>query len=343
MTHPFSYATILGMEKQANNFPQTLMEAIKYFADPDVALAFMVDLRWPNGPTCPRCGSKESSFISTRRLWKCKGCKKQYTVKQGTIMEDSPIGLDKWLCAIWMIANCKNGISSYEIHRALGITQKSAWFLLHRIRLAMQTGSFDKFSGPVEVDETYIGGKARNMHRDKREEKIQGRGAVGKAIVMGILERKGDVRAKVVTDTNKETLQGEVKKNVEVGAEVFTDTHPSYKGLSPEFLHEAVNHAAEEYVRGCVHTQGIDNFWSLLKRALGGTYIAVMPFHLFRYVDEQAFRFNNRKFKDSERFLMACSTIPGRRLTYEILTGKRFKGESEAVTDTGFRDTLFPL
>jgi len=330
------------MNEQKDNFPRTLMEAIKYFSDADIALDFMVQLRWPEGPTCPNCQSKEHSFLSTRRVWKCKACKKQYTVKQGTIMEDSPIALDKWLCAIWMIANDKNGISSYEIHRGIGITQKSAWFLLHRIRLAMQTGTFNKLSGPVEADETFIGGKARFMHKDKREAKIKGTGGSGKAIVMGILERQGEVRTKVVQDTKKETLQSEIKENVEAGAEVFTDQNPSYKGLSPEYLHDSVNHAAEEYVRGRVHTQGIDNFWSLVKRALKGTYVSVMPFHLFRYLDEEGFRYNNRKFNDQERFLLTCVQMIGRRLTYKKLTGQTLMRD-EAIADTGFSDTLFPL
>jgi len=327
--------------KEQDNFPKTLMEAIKYFSDPDAALSFMASLRWPDGPTCPQCESKEYSFLSTRRVWKCKSCKKQYTVKQGTIMEDSPLGLDKWLCAIWMIANCKNGISSYEIHRGIGITQKSAWFLLHRIRLAMQTGTFNKLAGPVEADETFVGGKAKNMHKDKREAKIKGRGSVGKAIVMGILERHGEVRAKVIADTSRETLHAEIKENVAPGAQVFTDAWPAYEGLSPEYVHEFVNHT-EEYVRGAVHTNGIENFWSLLKRGLKGTYIAVMPFHLFRYVDEQAFRFNNRKFNDSERFLMTCSQMSGRRLTYKKLIGQTLMRD-EATTETGFSNTLFPL
>lgn len=201
------------MESQ-EKFPQTLLEAIRYFTNPDNCLNFMIMLRWPNGITCPACESKEANFIKTRRLWICKACKKNFTVKKGTIMEDSPIGLDKWLAAIWMIANDKNGISSYEIHRGLGITQKSAWFLLHRIRLAMQNGSLEKFSGPVEADETFVGGKAKNMHKDKREAKIKGRGAAGKAIVMGILERHGEVRAKVVPNTSGETLQAEIRKHV---------------------------------------------------------------------------------------------------------------------------------
>jgi transposase-like protein len=309
------------MESQAQ-FPMTLLDAIRYFSDADNCLNFMIMIRWTDGPTCPRCESKEANFIKTRRLWICKGCKKNFTVKQGTIMEDSPIGLDKWLAAIWMIANDKNGISSYEIHRGLGITQKSAWFLLHRIRLAMQNGSLDKLSGTVEADETFIGGKARFMHKDKRAAKIKGTGGSGKAIVMGILERKGEVRTKVVADTKKDTLQSEVRANVEPGAELFTDQNPSYVGLLPEYLHASVNHAADEYVRGQIHTQNIDNFWSLVKRALKGTYISVMPFHLFRYLDEQGFRYNNRKFNDCERFLIVCNQISGRRLTYKKLTGE---------------------
>ena len=328
------------MEKQ-EQFPQTLIEAIRYFADPDAAVQFMASIRWPDGAKCPLCESKNVGYISTRRSWQCKACKKQFTVKLGTVMEDSPISLDKWLAAIWMIVNAKNGVSSWEIHRALGITQKSAWFLLHRVRLAMQTGTFEKLSGQVEADETFIGGKARNMHKHKREAKIKGRGAVGKAIVFGVLERKGKVRTKVVANRDAATLQGAVRENVESGSELFTDSLPSYEGLSSEFIHEMVNHA-EEYVRGHVHTNGIENFWSLVKRCLNGTYISVMPFHLFRYLDEQAFRFNNRKFNDSERFLMACASLIDRRLTYKNLTGKTLMRDDSAPR-YGFTDRLFPL
>jgi transposase-like protein len=319
------------MMNEQENFPKTLKDVIVYFADSDNALNYMSMLRWPDGePVCPLCGSTESSFISTRRIWKCKGCKKQFTVKRGTIMEDSPLGLDKWLAAIWMITNAKNGVSSYEIHRGIGITQKSAWFLLHRIRLAMQDHSIEKMSGTVEADETFIGGKARNMHKDKREEKIHGRGAVGKAIVMGVLERhgKGDskVRAKVIAKRDGDALQGHIKENVEAGAQVFTDEFTAYEGLVEEYLHEVINHA-ETYVNGHVHTNGIENFWSLFKRCLKGTYIAVMPFHLFRYVDEEAFRFNNRKASDQLRFLAVSRSIIGRRLTYKKLIGQtRFGG-----------------
>ncbi|MEN3335673.1 MAG: hypothetical protein V7641_5038 [Blastocatellia bacterium] len=329
------------MESQERNFPQTLLEAIRYFSDADNCLSFMIKIRWADGPTCPRCESKQANFIKTRRLWICKDCKKNFTVKQGTIMEDSPIGLDKWLSAIWMIANDKNGISSYEIHRGLGITQKSAWFLLHRIRLAMQNGSLEKFSGPVEADETYIGGLARNMHKSKRAAKIKGTGGSGKAIVMGILERSGDVRTKVIENTSRETLHGEIRAHVALGAEVHTDAWPAYQGLSPDYVHQVINHAIE-YVRGHVHTNGIENFWSLVSRCLKGTYVSVMPFHLFRYLDEQGFRFNNRKFNDSQRFLMVCNQMSGRRLTYKQLTGKTLMRDSNNPR-FGFVDTLFPL
>lgn len=249
-----------------------------------------------------------------------KTCHKQFSVKRGTIMEDSPITLDKWLAAIWLIANAKNGVSSYEIHRALGVTQKSAWFLLHRIRLAMQTGTFEKLSGQVEVDETYIGGLARNMHRSEHSRKVTGTGGKGKVAVMGLLERDGKVRAKVIRDATSLTLHAEVRGNVEPGAELFTDGHRGYNGLHQEYIHQVIDHA-EKYVDGQIHTNGIENFWSLLKRGIKGTYVSVEPFHLFRYLDEQTFRFNERKGKDADRFVKAVKQVAGKRLTYDELTG----------------------
>lgn len=314
--------------------PSTLVEAVRYFSNPDTCLSFFVRLRWPNGITCPRCGSPDHSFISTRRVWKCRECRKQFSAKVGTIFEDSPLGLDKWLVAIWLIANAKNGISSWELHRALGITQKSAWFVLHRIRLAMQTGSFTKLKGEVEVDETFIGGKARNMHADKRAEKIHGRGACGKAIVIGVLERGGEVRTKVIPNTRKKTVQAEVRQHVEPGSLVCTDALASYEGLDAEYVHEAVDHA-KEYVRGNVHTNGLENYWSLLKRCIRGTYVSVEPFHLFRYLDEEAFRFNERKNADDEpktdgeRFLLVTGAVAGKRLTYKKLTGHELEGPNQ--------------
>ncbi|HEV2800979.1 MAG TPA: IS1595 family transposase [Pyrinomonadaceae bacterium] len=305
------------------NFPKTLQEAIVYFSDPATCTTFMAQLRWPDGVTCPNCNGKAVSYLSTRRMWKCKNkeCFKQFSVKVGTVMEDSPIKLDKWLAAIWMIANCKNGVSSYEIHRALGITQKSAWFLNHRIRLAMQTGTFEKLSGQVECDETYIGGLARNMHRDKREKKITGTGGAGKVAVMGLLERNGKVRAKVIANASQETLHGEVRQHVTEDAELFTDGHRGYNGLHIDYIHKVIDHA-EKYVDGQIHTNGIENFWSLLKRGIKGTYVSVEPFHLFRYLDEQSFRFNERRGTDSERFLTVISLLQGKRLEYKQLTGQ---------------------
>src|SRR5580704_1061741 len=303
--------------------PANLMDAIRFFSDADNCLNFMVAIRWPDGVTCPTCGSTELSFLKTRRLWKCKNPhpKQQFSAKVGTIFEDSPIGLDKWFTAIWLVANCKNGVSSYEIARDLHVTQKTAWFMDHRIRLAMQTGSFEKVSGEFEVDESFIGGLARNMHKNKKA-KITGTGGAGKAIVMGLLDRKTKkIRLRHVANTQRETLQGVVREYIEGGSYVFSDAWVAYNGLDREYIHLVIDHA-ETYVNGNVHTNGIENFWSLLKRGLKGTYISVEPFHLFRYLDEQAFRFNERKQDDGGRFVSAMQGITGKRVTYEKLTGK---------------------
>jgi len=307
--------------KNRNDAPQTLVDAIRYFSEPDVCLAFVVELRWPDGVTCPRCRSKEVRFLADRRVWECKAKhpRKQFSVKVGTIFEDSALGLDKWLAAIWMIANAKNGVSSYEIARSLGITQKSAWFVLHRIRLAMQTETFGKLGGEVEVDDTYIGGKARNMHRGKR--KAKGRGTVGKAVVMGLLERHGEVRTQVVSNITGQTLRPEVQKHVEPGATVHTDELASYRGLDAAYAHMVINHA-EAYAKGAVHTNGMENFWSLLKRGIKGTYVSVEPFHLFRYLDEEAFRFNTRTDSDAGRFLRVVASVAGKRLEFKNLVGE---------------------
>lgn len=309
--------------------PQTLIEAIRYFADPDTCLDYMVQSRWPNGVACPTCGSTEVTFLSTRRLWKCKTqhARQQFSAKVGTIFEDSPIPLDKWLTTMWLIANAKNGISSYEIHRSIGVTQKSAWFMLHRIRTAMQSDGFDQMDGTVEVDETFVGGAARFMHKERRNRiKGKARGPIGKTAVMGLLERHGPdghsrVRTKVIPNTRRNSLLPEIRKNVVSGAEVFTDDHPSYHFLKDDFAYQFVNHA-EEYVRGKVHTNGIENFWSLLKRAIKGTYVSVEPFHLFRYLDEQSFRYNNRQTLDGGRFERVVGGVVGKRLTYSDLIGK---------------------
>jgi transposase-like protein len=310
-----------------SNEPRTLMEAIRHFADPDVSLKTMVELRWPNGVHCPTCGRVDVRYIATRRLWECKEKhpKRQFSAKLGTIFEDSPLGLDKWFTAIWMIANCKNGVSSYEIHRALGVTQKTAWFMLHRIRLAMQAGSIVKMKGEVEADETFIGGQPKNMHQHKREQAKKNRGTTGKAAVMGILRRssrtgKSKVRAIHVPDTQKRTLHTHIRATVEPGSQLYTDAYTGYIGLDHGYHHATVNHA-EEFVRGSVHTNGIENFWSLLKRTIKGTYVSVEPFHLTRYLGEQAFRFNERDKNDGGRFRIVLSSVAGKRITYKQLIG----------------------
>ena len=237
-------------------------------------------------------------------------------------MEDSPIGIDKWLVSMWLITSAKNGISSYELGKAVGVTQKSAWFLAHRIRLALHNGSIEKLKGEVEADETFIGGKARNMHQAKRR---YADGWVGKTAVLGLLERNAPekpskVKLKVVQSVRRFDLDPEIRKQVETGSKMYTDKLKSYRTLSDEYVHNVIDHA-ECYAKGRIHTNGLENFWSLLKRGIKGTYVSIEPFHLFRYLDEQAFRFNERKLTDAERFLTAVLSISGRRLTYKGLTG----------------------
>jgi transposase-like protein len=305
---------------------QTLTEAIRFFSDPQRCIDTVAAMRWPDGkPVCPKCGGLSHYYLETQSRWKCKACSKQFSVKVGTVMEDSPISLDKWLIALWMIVNCKNGISSYEVAATVGVTQKSAWFMLQRLRKVLQDGDKTKLGGTVEVDETFIGGKARNMHLAKRRKAMEYRHK-GKTVVMGLLERGGKVRTEVIADRDKPTLHGHIKSNVELGSEVVTDELISYWGLDEDFAHKVINHAVE-YVKGHIHTNSMENFWSLLKRSLGGTYVAVTPFHLFRYLDEQAFRYNNRSRKDCEitnldRFTIALSQIAGKRLTYAEVTGQ---------------------
>jgi transposase-like protein len=310
--------------------PKTLQEVIVYFSNPDNCVSYLVANRpeWKNGVVCPTCGSKDVSYVASRRLWQCKTRhpKAQFSVKVGTIMEDSAIGLDKWLVAIWMQTSMKNGVSSWEIKRSLGITQKCAWHMMHRIRLALQDpntgGKLGGNGNGVEVDETLIGGKARNMHAATRARRDVGRGGKDKTTVLGIIERGGKVRTKVIPNRRKNTLQSEVRANVEAGSAVYTDFLLSYEGLDADYMHGVVDHAIE-YVNGNVHTNTMENFWSLLKRGLHGTYVSVEPFHLFRYLDEQAFRFNTRKdTTDAERFALAVSQITSKRLTYAELTGK---------------------
>jgi len=307
---------------------KTLSDAIRYFADEQACIDTIAAMRWPGGKAiCPRCNSGRHYWLAKQRRWKCAGCKKQFTVKLGTIFEDSPIKLDKWLTAIWLIANSRNGVSSYEIGRSVGVTQKSAWFMMHRIRLALANDSWEKLGSdgsPVEADEAYIGGKPKNMHASRRLKlKIGMNGYAEKATVFGMLDRgTREVRAKVVPNAKRETLQKEILAQVGFGSTIYTDAATAYDHLKQKFVHDTVTHI-NEYVNGQVHTQGIENFWSLLKRGLNGTYVAVEPFHLSRSVDEQVFRFNNRiGVTDRMRFERVLQKIAGKRLTYAELTGK---------------------
>ncbi len=343
-----SYGIVLYMDANLRE-PKTLQEAITYFSDPDRCFAYAVKLRWPDGViVCPRCGAAKNSFIKTRKLWFCYGCKRQFTLKVKTIMEDSPITLDKWMTAFWLLANAKNGISSHELGRALGVTQTTAWFMLQRIREVMKgrnwTSKIGGEGNEVEADETFVGGKVRNMHKSRRtrfaaEEGFAG-AATGKTIVQGILDRDlRKVRAAVVPNVTRETLQNQILKHVKFGSTVYTDNAVGYdNGLQSRFVHDVVN-KTEAYVKGRVHVNGMENFWSLLKRSLKGTYVAVEPFHLSRYVDEQVFRYNHRKdgarkLTDSERFAAVVSQVLGHRLTYSDLTGKS-DSPHHAATGTG--------
>jgi len=305
--------------KDTPEFPETLKDAIQYFADPDNALNFMTAIRWPDGKvTCPCCGSADTVFMPERRLWRCRSCQKQSSVKIGTIFEESPLGLDKWLPAFWMICNAKNGISSCELARALGVTQKTAWFMLHRIRLALRNESVGKLSGEVEVDETYVGGAAHKMNKKQRRNRPVGQYGINKAVVMGLLERKGRVIALAVANPRRKILDAKVHEHVEPGSAVYTDALASYDKLYSHYAHEQINHAIC-YAKENVHTNGLENFWSLLKRTIRGTYVSVEPFHLFRYLDEQAFRFNERRNTDAGRFLIGIVGVIGRRLKYAKL------------------------
>lgn len=310
-----------------DGFPSTLLDAIQYFSDGNNAFNFMVRLRWPDGVRCPRCGTDAVRPVANRQTWECKHCKvkKQFSVRVGTIFEDSPLPLSKWLAVIWLIANAKNGVSSYEVHRSIGVTQKTAWFMLQRIRLAMKTGTFEKLSGEVEVDETFVGGRVHNMKGDRRERAYKyGRpcGVSGKSIVMGLMERGGTAMAIHVPHRRKTQLEVKVREHVEEGATIYSDSLNSYNRLSKGYTHLSVDHAIE-YVNGQVHTNGLENFWSLLKRTLRGTYVSVDPEHLFRYLDEQVFRFNTRRLDDGGRFLKAAAAVIGKRITYQELIAKQ--------------------
>jgi transposase-like protein len=327
--------------------PKTFLEAVQFFQNEQFCVDAVAAMRWPDGPTCPECEAASPYYLKTQKRWKCRECRIQFSVKRGTIFEDSPVSLTKWLPALWLLCNCKNGVSSYEIARDLGVTQKTAWFMLHRLREAMKSESIIKMGGdgsPVELDESWVGGAPKNRHKSKRPPKLalnsfgdvinnpayknETGAGTRKTPVFGMLDREArKVRARVIPHVSRAVLQNTILDNVSKGSRILTDEQGAYRNLSElEFVHEAVNHM-KEYVRGDVHTNGLENFWSLLKRGLRGTYVAVEPFHLDRYVTEQVFRYNNRATKDNpltdaDRFALALSQVANKRLTYAELTGK---------------------
>jgi transposase-like protein len=323
--------------------PRTLQQAIVFFSDYENCRKAVEAIRWPDGVVrCPTCGSERVTYLARVRRYKCyaKHAKPQFSLKIGTIFEDSAVGFEKWLPALWLLTNCKNGISSYELARALGVTQKTAWFMLSRLRLALQASGLGTGRGPmkghIEADETFIGGKARNMHGDRKARVLKGResGTIGKVAVMGLLQRHGEdghsvVRTVVVPNQRRRQLQQHIRQHVRMDGKtvLYTDALKSYEPVTPKgwmpsdlYVHKVIDHA-EKYVDGEVHTNGVENFWSLLKRSIKGTYVSIEPFHLFRYLDEQVFRFNNRKVSDAIRFAIALKGVLGKRLTYAALTG----------------------
>jgi transposase-like protein len=306
------------------------MDAIRYYSDEQVCINTVASLRWPDGkPVCPKCGVAEGDrkhyWLATQKRWKCYSCRKQFSVKVDSVFEDSPLGLDKWMVALWMLCNCKNGVSSHEISRELGIAQQHAWHLLHRLRLALHLPEGEKLGGVVEADECFVGGRIGNMHQSKRAQMGgKTRGTKGKAVVIGMVERGGRVRAIVSVDRSQSTIRPLIAANLAKDATLISDEWGGYVGSHQN--HEVINHAIE-YVNEHIHTNSIENFWSLLRRALGGTYVSVEPIHLQKYIHEEVYRFNlrsrkNEKITNADRFALALSNVGGQSLTWKELTGK---------------------
>jgi transposase-like protein len=301
--------------------PKTFLEAVTYFSSEVVCVEFLSNLKWGGAEKCcTRCGSTAVYGLRTRPVFKCRDCKKQFSMKKDTIMEKSPLPMSKWLPVLWMVVNDKNGVSSYEVARGIGVSQQTAWFMTHRCREAIQNGSLVKLKGEVEIDETYVGGAAKFMHKKRKAEKLITPSHSGKTVVMGMVERKGEVRAKVVDSAKRRNLLPHVWENIEKGSKVYTDKLRSYDVLGEHYDHSSVDHM-KTYVDGDTHTNTLENFWMLFKRSVKGTYVHIAPYHTDRYLDEQIFRYNNRKDTDSGRFEKAALGIFGKRLTYAELTG----------------------
>ena len=299
----------------------TLMELTEMFPDEGSAVKWFEAIYWPNGRHCGHCGSVETKEVPNAKpmpYW-CRACRSYFSVRTGTTLQNSRLPLRKWAFAVYLYVTNLKGVSSMKLHRDLGVTQKTAWFMLHRLRDAWNESGLEQFIGPVEADETYIGGKRKNMPKAKRKE-LTGRGAVGKAIVVGVKDRETNrVSARTVPDTGAATLQGFVADHAAPKAKVFTDDARAYNGLP--FDHESVNHSAGEYVRDDVHTNGIESFWSMFKRGYVGTYHRMSVKHLDRYVSEFACH-NIREADTVEQMRDVVAAMTGKRLMYrELIAG----------------------
>ena len=299
----------------------SLDELMDMFPDEETAHKWFESILWFDGRQCPHCGNRSTRETRQRKpqpYW-CGACRKYFSVRTGTALAHSNISLRKWALAIYLCITSLKSVSSMKLHRDIGVTQATAWFMLHRIRQAWGDEIEGDFSGPVEVDETYVGGKRRNMSKSKREQ-MQGRGSVGKTAVAGIKDRETkQVRAKVVERVDSDTLVPFVEENVESGATVYTDEASAYASLPDDYEHEAVKHSVGEYVRGMAHTNGVESFWSMLKRAHKGTFHKLSPKHLNRYVQEFAGKHNIREMDTLDQMIDTVAGLAGRRLAYSTL------------------------
>ena len=302
---------------------KSLPALFKAFPDNETALKHFEGVHWKNGAFCPYCKGARVMHFKDGKTYKCSDCRKRFSSKTGTIFEDTKLGMHIWFGAMWLLLNRPKGIASTQLAVDLDITQKSAWFVLHRLRYASRTRSFNRpLAGEVEADETYVGGKARNMSKERRERTVNGTGGAGKTIVIGVIERggggtPGEVRAMTIPDTKTRTIQSVVRGHVAPGTTLMTDSAVAYVGM-PEYTHETVNHFAREYARGPFHTNSIEGFWSLFKRQYHGTRHWISPKHMNAYLDEACYRFDRRETDRTVRVDDLLTRVAG-RITYGTL------------------------